>query len=186
MIKLNEKHPFFFIHNWLKSVPSPVTLTFSQYGYREPGNSPSRKVITISSKELSLGWITAQIDSLPSDTELAFHSKVTLNNRVFQIPMIDFSTKLELDILNIRLEIVRKQLNLDPVIYDSGHSFHGYFGCYIPQKSWQKFLGNLLLCNHYADPIVDSRWIGYSLRHGFSALRWSQNTEHYLGLPIQV
>lgn len=71
--------------------------------------------------------------------------------------------------------------------YESGRSFHGYGSRLLTKSEWIEFMGILLLSNQKdLKPTVDPRWIGHRLIGGYSALRWTKNTYHYLNFPSKI
>jgi len=71
--------------------------------------------------------------------------------------------------------------------YASGRSFHGYGESLMEQEEWVEFMGLLLLANQpRLEHTVDPRWIGHRLLAGYSSLRWTCNTSHYLTLPRSI
>ena len=168
-----------------------MTLEFSRYVYKAYGETLSREVFQVPSHELSPAWLDYQKDLLLDDQELALHSRVRLKGEksVYHIPMIDFiNTKSAARIID-RLSTVDNEFSESVSLYRSGNSFHGYYYQLIPEHNWYKFLGKILLCNlptMYEREVVDSRWVGHSLIHGFSALRWSRHTDLYKQEPRLV
>lgn len=116
--------------------------------------------------------------------EVALHSKFKFNGRIFHIPMVDFNVVSEIEMISNKLKIL-KVIDSPLYIYNSGRSFHGYYLNLLTETEWYKYLGALLLLNDRKKPFkyIDSRWIGHSLEHGYSALRLTKNTDNYLNAP---
>ena len=186
---MKKDHPIYSLEkNLLRKKPSLI-LEFSRYIYVSYGVTHSREVFHIKANDIINGWIDDQIDILSEGQELAFHSRVRINENeqtIYHLPMIDFiNTKSETKITDSILPI-NKFLNTDLFLYESGNSYHGYYFLLLTESDWHKFLGKILLCNppsRINDDVVDSRWIGHSLEHGYSALRWSKKTEKYKMVP---
>ncbi len=119
-----------------------------------------------------------------SKYEIALHSGVKIDGNTFQIPMIDFNVDANSKNVIYKLEKL-KVLDNELYIYKSGRSFHGYYLKLLTLTEWYKYLGSLLLLNDRKKPFkfVDSRWVGHSLEHGYSALRLTNNTDQYLRIP---
>jgi hypothetical protein len=124
---------------------------------------------------------------LNKDEELALHSKVRFNNKIYHIPQIDFMTDSFKKVKKTVLEL--KKVNENKIyVYHSGRSYHGYILDLLDKKSWIKYLGDLLLLNYlnFNEEVIDSRWIGHSLKNEFTALRLSCNTKLYKKAPTFV
>jgi len=182
------KHP---IHGLVRSLlqNNNVVLEFSRYIHLGQGRTLSRDIFHVEAGNLGTEWLAKQIGRLSREQELALHSKVLQQGQTYHIPMVDFAQVKSTEILVDKMLPVSELLSTDIALYDSGQSMHGYYFCLIGEREWYEYLGKLLLCN---DPlaadeqVVDSRWVGHSLDHGFSALRWSCNSGIYSGLPQLV
>jgi hypothetical protein len=145
-----------------------------------------RHTFQIAADKVEDRWLSKQLESLQREEELALHSRVNYEGATLHIPMIDFANAASCEDIHTRLQHISEELGQNLWLYSSGRSLHGYYFVLIDERSWQKFLGELLLCNSRSDfpcEIVDSRWVGHSLVHGFSALRWSQNTKRHISSP---
>ncbi|MEP7341307.1 MAG: hypothetical protein ABI977_26490 [Acidobacteriota bacterium] len=183
---ITNTHPIHYIRSSiLKKTPSMV-LEFSRYVYLTQGRTESREIFSVEAGQVDMEWLNQEIDNLTESQELAFHSKIQCNSSVFHIPMVDFVNTASVEDVKFQMGLISKKLCADIRYYNSGRSLHGYFLCSVNEKQWYEFLGSLLLCNSATtvDQIfIDSRWIGHSLEHGFSALRWSHNSGMYKSLP---
>lgn len=186
---MKKDHPIYNLEKHLLKKKPNLILEFSRYVYVTYGVTHSRETFHIKSSDIVNGWIDDQINLLSEGQELAFHSRVKINEEdktIYQLPMIDFiNTKSNIKITE-KISPINKSLNADLFLYESGNSYHGYYFLLLTETDWHKFLGKLLLCNPPArvnGDIVDSRWIGHSLEHGYSALRWSKKTEKYKMIP---
>lgn len=123
--------------------------------------------------------------TLEQDQELALTSRVFFNNRniVYHIPMLD------LDNWNENIDDGATLNSLFPgarfikrTIFESspGHR-HIYFHTILPPTVWLDFLGNAMLT---LSETLDTRWIAYSLKRGYSSLRWTCNTLRYTQTPM--
>jgi hypothetical protein len=186
---VHGRHPIYGLRDFLLQQRAELILEFSRYVHLGLGQTLSRETFHVEARNVDAAWLGEEIRGLSEGQELALHSRVVQNDRVFHIPMVDFAHVDSLKILLIKTQNVRQSLPVDITLYDSGQSMHGYYFCLVDEKDWYKYLGRLLLC----DPpfgsdrqIIDSRWIGHSLEHGFSALRWSCNSAIYQSLPQLV
>lgn len=121
------------------------------------------------------------------DQELAIHSDVRLaTGELKHLVMVDMSTssRAHLDKLRVFLgDHFFQQISW----FASGRSFHGYGATLLSGDEWVRFMGLLLLANRpKLEPTVDPRWIGHRLLAGYSALRWTRNTPHYLVAPTLI
>jgi hypothetical protein len=183
------RHPIHGLRHFLLQQHAELTLEFSRYVHLGLGQTLSRETFHVEAAYVDDSWLANEIRKLSKGQELALHSKVVHEKKIYHIPMVDFANVDSLKILLIKTQTVRQSLPVDIALYDSGQSMHGYYFCLVDEKDWYRYLGRLLLC----DPpfgsdrqIIDSRWIGHSLEHGFSALRWSCNSAIYQSLPQLV
>src|SRR5437588_7190831 len=156
-----ERHPIHGLCHFLLQHHPKLILEFSRYVHLGLGRTLSRETFHVEAKNVGTAWLDDEIRGLSEGQELALHSRVVQNDRIFHIPMVDFAHVDSLKILLIKTGIVRQSLPVDIALYDSGQSMHGYYFCLIDEKDWYKYLGRLLLCNppfNLNDQLVDSRW----------------------------
>ncbi|HNP22605.1 MAG TPA: hypothetical protein PKM63_22190 [Panacibacter sp.] len=152
-------------------------------GEPESGKTEYREIIDIPDIYQFNFFLEQKINSLREREELSFSSRVSVNNEIFHIPMIDFSDAND-EQLFYGVSKLQETFNFDFYLFSSGRSFHAYVDALLPEKEWRKFLGELLLLNNRKENnIVDSRWIGHSIKQEFSSLRLSCNTPLYLAYP---
>lgn len=184
-------HPFSLVHGAIASIPAGkrVALSFSKYIHIGYGKTLSREMCTVTRKNFTEAWLFNQLQSLSEKQEMAFHSKVIVGDEVFHIPMVDCITADRGRAVN-KITSVAVKYEMDCSFVASGNSYHVYFNRILDNKRWLEFLGSLLLLNlppkFNEEDTVDARWIGHSLEHGFSALRWSINTKNYLMAPAII
>jgi len=184
---ITHDHPYFFLAKLYQNEDAIFHL--SKYKYVADSLFDEREFISVRATELTESWLESAINSLDPEYELALHSKVLIRNRTYHIPMIDFSISgsFTTEAVNRMRYFLPKNVMLNMEIYDSGRSFHAYSTTLIQPKKWIEFMGRLLLINSRKDQhIVDTRWVGHRLIGGFSSLRWSNNTNQYLGLPRRI
>lgn len=184
-----QGHPIHALSESLLEHDPELILEFSRYVHLGSGRTLSREIFHVEARELNDTWLAEEIRRLSETQELALHSKVILKDRIYHIPMADFAHVESVETLIVKTRAVCQSLPVEISLYESGRSKHGYFFCLIGEKDWYKYLGRLLLCNPPFDSngqIIDSRWVGHSLEHGFSALRWSCNSGIYQSLPQLV
>lgn len=188
MSTINDKHPYWHVNQIVASEPTIRKLSLSYYIYRPQSLLDERTDISVSRETfLDPTSINLLILNCPNGRDLAFHSTVTLEDgSTRHIPMIDMSTGAR-----AHLEKLKAFLDAETyygfVWFESGRSFHGYGSQLITHSEWVSHMGQLLLSNQKdMKPTVDPRWIGHRLIAGYSALRWSRNTEHYLKMPQRV
>lgn len=159
------------------------TFSYSVYENGESGygDTKLRETKKVSEIEAFFDSLLLRMNDLPVNKELAIHSKVVGEKRS-HIPFIDFICSPDNPDLILSLLELQKTYNYDIYLFKSGRSVHGYLDTMLTERGWEKFLGSLLLLNHET-PITDSRWIGHSLKQGFSSLRLSCNTNRYLSSP---
>jgi len=177
--------PFNIAKQILNSQEVDCILSFSKYDIGEPGFQffQKRKLIHVNSSDFDFVWLEQQINTLKSNQELTWNSKVKISNKFYHVPMIDFEAGVDSDILKIMASDLVSILNLHELwLLKSGSSFHAYGLPLLNKQDWYHYLGILLTLPRNF-PCIDSRWIGHSLRRGYSALRWSHNTKRYKQLP---
>lgn len=182
-------HPIYQVRSQLISRYPGICLEFSKYVYKQYGVTESREIFHAAEDEIDENWLRDQVRNLSGEQELALHSKVMWKSKIYHMPMIDFTNVHTQEDVGPRIQTVDKLLDEDIWIYDSGNSLHGYYFCLIEEGCWNEFLGKCLLCNSPREQphqIIDPRWIGHSLEHGFSALRWSKNTKRHRSIPHLV
>lgn len=183
------EHPVHQIRSELVSRYPGVSLEFSKYVYKEYGVTESREIFHATGDNVGERWLEDQVEQLSDEQELAMHSRIIWKSEVFHLPMIDFINIHTFEDIAPRIETVNEFLDESIYVYNSGNSFHGYYFCLINDKRWHEFLGKCLLRNSprmSPSQIIDPRWIGHSLEHGFSALRWSKNTNRHRSIPHLV
>jgi hypothetical protein len=179
---IDRQHPFYSVTDYLKHTSQDLTLEFSKYMQREKGRTERRIFLRQAFKNVTHEWLGTVLATLERDEELAFHSRIYRHGKQFHLPLVDFRVRMspkdarELVCANCNLEQSRMH------VYDSGRSLHAYYFKLMRRDEWLKYLGDLLLLNYQVE-CVDSRWVGHSLRNGFSALRWSCNTPRYESMP---
>jgi len=203
-MRLNErpvhKHPIIVVEQIVSKYGQDVRLTFSRYQVGPPGDQYTRPRTTFvaDAAKVTREWLRDELQKLKADEELAFHSKVSLNDKIMHIPMIDFDRELPVSTLReLGTRVLRECLSdametnrsgsLTLYSFETGRSYHQYADTLILDSGWCAFLGNLLLLNPAsAQPSVDCRWVGHALKRGYAALRWTRNTERYISLPRLV
>jgi hypothetical protein len=166
-----------------------LMFTYSRYEVAPPGLqavAPRSAVLRVPASDVTLSWIGDRFAELGPREEMAWHSWVECRGVGLHIPMIDFIGRPARAVLCHLSGMLSVEMSLKGslVLFDTGRSFHAYFPDLIPEGSWAKYLGQLLLLNeHDRSPIIDTRWIGHALMRGFAALRWSHNTDRYEAMP---
>ena len=161
------------------------TLHFSKYNIAKPGSQyqQPREVVPVERRDFGIPWINHQINSLTDYQELTWNSNIKTSNMEYHVPMIDFEVGIDNDLLKYALNNLTKELDLQELwCFKSGRSYHAYGLPLLSLQDWYSYLGKLLTLPSIF-PAIDTRWIGHSLRRGYSALRWSHKTTRYRQLP---
>jgi hypothetical protein len=169
----------------IKGIESPL-FSLSIYENGIPGSGKTFRRVIQEIKAISIESLSAAVKSVPANHELALNSRIISGGKLFHMGFIDFSCDTVDDYFYSAIEKLKTQYQHKLWILDSGRSFHGYQDVLLSERQWYDYLGCLLLLNDYKisnREIVDSRWIGHSLRQGFSALRITRNTEAYKRSP---
>ena len=186
---ITEDHPYFFIEQ-IASDNKDAKFHLSKYKYTPDSLLDEREVLTVASGEFTQTWVDHQLSLLRNDQELALHSSVTIKNRTYHVPMIDFafSTEPSPRVLDRIHALLFKSVFLTLNFYETGRSFHAYSTSLMTPSEWLEFMGRLLLVNPKGDrdAIVDTRWVGHRLISGYCSLRWSNNSGQYLRMPRLV
>lgn len=183
---IQQEHPFFFLAEVFAKQNAEFCL--SKYVYRQDSLADSREVVPVRGAQLSQEWLLDLMSSLEPDEELALHSRVVVDGRVFHIPMIDFAiSSLTSTTLDRLRNFLPKRVFLTLGLFDSGRSYHGYSPTLLKPKDWIQFMGRLLLVNpRDGSAVIDTRWVGHRLIGGYCSLRWSNNTGLYVRIPEMV
>lgn len=182
-------HPLGFVYDLADKYGDDLTLTFSKYFYRPGSVFDERVTFEVPISEVSPDWVIQQCLSLDMGWDLALNSKVKdQRGRTLHIGMIDFVGSPDKNLIRTRVnELIATKSARDIDLYNSGRSYHGYILDLMYPSKWREFLGRLLLMNNAKDDaLVDTRWIGHRLVGGYTALRWSSNSGHYLQLPCKI
>ena len=172
-----------------RSRGADLVFAYSVYEVAAPGlqaKAPRSPVYRIPAGEVTFDWLGDRLSELSPGQEMAWHSTVEHQGRIFHIPMIDFVDRPSNAVfceVN-RALTAEMDVSCQFIFFDTGRSFHGYLPELIPAQAWLQYLGRLLTLNENGrPPLIDSRWIGHALVRGFTALRWSHNTTRYLQIP---
>jgi len=158
-------------------------LHFSYYYYVPRSVVDQRTVFSLPAASLNSETLARLILDAPANSELALHSLVQIGSDIGHIPMIDLATSARAHLDKLR-SVMPNEIFDQMVWFSSGRSFHGYGRRLLTPGGWQEFMGRLLLANPpMVNPIVDPRWVGHRLVAGYSALRWTKNTPHYITYP---
>jgi hypothetical protein len=186
-VKIPASHPYWHVRALVEH-SEIAQLRLSYYAYRPQTVEDSRQVLNISARSfLDEPTMEALMDRTPPDHELAIHSDVVLaDSQRCHLVMIDMSTGAKAHLEKLRAFLI-EHVHSDLVWFSSGRSFHGYGNELLAQQEWVRFMGLLLLANKpKLELTVDPRWIGHRLLAGYSALRWTKNTAHYLVAPTRA
>lgn len=180
-----ETHPYWHVRSVVQLRPDVAAVPASYYAYKPQTVADPRTEWLISIDEfLSPEVMAKALENTPPGHEMAIHSDLRLSTGGrAHLVMIDMSTSARAHLGKLRA-FLGNHFFQEVSWYASGRSFHGYGESLLTEGDWVKFMGLLLLANQpRLEPTVDPRWIGHRLMAGYSALRWTRNTEHYLGLP---
>lgn len=184
IINQTNNHPRFIVHKLIEIYGHDLVFEFSYYTYKKNTLVDERRTFKVLSKDITDEYLIDLCKETPNGNNLALHSTIYLNNgSIKHIPMVDLSTKA-VGVISSVLNVLPKLLVSKMIWYESGRSFHGYGTKLISNEEWIQLMGRLLLVNQpQQQPIVDSRWIGHRLIAGYSALRWTKNTDDYIQVP---
>lgn len=183
-----KSHPYWHVRSIVESSPQITVLSLSYYTYHPQSVKDSRQVWQISSRDfLDDEKVERVLSETPSGQELAIHSDVRLESGERKhLVMVDMSTSSRAHLDKLRV-FLGDHFFQQIAWFASGRSFHGYGETLLAEGEWVSFMGLLLLANRpKLEATVDPRWIGHRLLAGYSALRWTRNTSHYLVAPARI
>lgn len=184
-----EWHPRQLVEELVTRRGRDLVFTYSRYEVAEPGlqaTAPRSDVLRVPASDVTSSWLADRFAALGPNEEMAWHSWVECKGVGFHIPMIDFIGHPDPSELSQLSKVLAARMGLKGhfVFFETGRSFHGYFPDLIAEGALPKYLGQLLLLNKHDRPeLIDTRWVGHALVRGFTALRWSHNTNRYRGMP---
>jgi hypothetical protein len=184
-----QEHPGLVVEEITGRYGPNLTFTYSRYEVAPPGlQAMARRsaVLEVLGSDVTPEWIADHLSDLGPNEELAWHSRVDCKGVSLHIPMVDFVGRPDRSLLRDAGRTLTAEIGIHGslIVFDTERSFHGYFADLISEQAWPKYLGELLLLNETnRPPVVDARWVGHSLARGFTALRWSKNTNRYPAMP---
>lgn len=182
-------HPYWHARSIVDEYHDEISyLHFSYYDYVPQSLIDRRTTFSISPHEfLDCDAVWAIMQGTPFGQELAFHSNVlSISGEQKHIPMVDMSTGSAAQLAKLK-PFLGEELFQRFKWFRSGRSFHGYGKVLVTDREWVSLMGILLLANQKGlAPTVDPRWVGHRLIAGYSALRWTKNTSHYINLPNEI
>ncbi len=187
-----QGHPCLLVEEIAARYGADLIFTYSRYEVAPPGLqaiAPRSAVLRVPAREVTPDWIADRFAELGPNEEMAWHSRVERGSVSFHIPMIDFVGRPAHSLLCEVGRELRAEIDLggNLILFDTGRSFHGYFLDLLPERAWPKYLAQLLILNeHDRQPVIDARWVDHALMRGFTALRWSHNTNRYRAIPHLV
>jgi hypothetical protein len=185
-------HPCLLLEQIVARRGADLIFTYSRYEVAPPGlqeAAPRSDVFRVPACDVTLDWLTDRFGELGPNEEMAWHSWVERKGVGFHIPMIDFIGRPAHSVLCEVSRMLTAEMGLSGhfVFFETGRSFHGYSSDLIPERAWPNYLGQLLILNEHDRPaVIDTRWVGHALVRGFTALRWSHNTNRYRAMPRLV
>lgn len=185
---ISQLHPYWHVRSVIERRSDVLAVPVSYYTYQPRTVEDSRTTWLIPTEDfLDPLHMFQLMEATPAGQELAVHSDVRLRNKEHaHLVMVDMSTSAKAHIEKLRAFIGDNFFH-KIAWYESGRSFHGYGETLLSEAEWVKFMGLLLLVNQpKLEPTVDPRWIGHRLLAGYASLRWTKNTQHYLGVPTSI
>jgi hypothetical protein len=187
-----QGHPCLVLEEIAARHGADLIFTYSRYEVAAPGlqaAAPRSDVLRVAARDVTPAWLADRFAELGPNEEMAWHSCVECKGVGFHIPMIDFIGRPAHSVLCEVIQMLAAEIGISGhfTFFETGRSFHGYFSDLIPERVWPKYLGQLLILNdHDRPPVIDTRWVGHALVRGFTALRWSHNTNRYRVMPRLV
>lgn len=184
--KYNE-HPLDFLLQLPKIFKgSEFDFELSSYSYKPQSADDSRKVYRVDAEKLIEEFESIRL-TLPGETEIAVHSRVFIDEKIYHFPMADLIGKLNQSNIQNVVECFKYFQSKSIMLYDSGRSEHIYGLSLIDHHNWLAFMGRLLLLNLPGqNPIIDSRWVGHRLIGGYGSLRLTNFSKQYYKIPTLI
>ena len=184
--KYNE-HPLDFLLQLPKIFKgSEFDFELSSYSYKPQSADDSRKVYRVDAEKLIEEFESIRL-TLPGETEIAVHSRVFIDEKIYHFPMADLIGKLNQSNIQNVVECFKYFKSKSIMLYDSGRSEHIYGLSLIDHHNWLAFMGRLLLLNLPGqNPIIDSRWVGHRLIGGYGSLRLTNFSKQYYKIPTLI
>lgn len=167
---------------WLaKEYPEIEIFSFVFYERREKDppeleekirSGPSDIFLELSREEVLSGGLDYLLERFEPELSLGVNSNVVFKDgRLGQIPMMDFNCEIN----EKNAELISRlmtMIDLQCFLAISGVSYHSIAKEIVieDQRKWEQFLGKCLLSG-----LADARYIGHSLKRGFSTLRISSS-----------
>jgi hypothetical protein len=182
-----QNHPRLIAHKIIEAYGTDFDFEFSYYTYKKNTIEDIRTTFKVAAKKVTEQSLIDICNATPDGNNLAFHSTVYFDDgSIRHIPMVDLATK-GVGVISKVLTVLPSELANKMIWFESGRSFHGYGTHLIDSETWTQLMGRLLLVNQpQQQPIVDPRWIGHRIIAGYSALRWTKNTNDYIQIPKLV
>lgn len=184
-----NRHPIIWISSIVQNYVSngimtrDAFLSFSKYRYIQRSYHDLRTKYNVNQNNLDTEFLLSALMDLDDGEDLAFQSDIYDCGGRYHIPLIDFSVK-DIRFLENPLREFSAYWNMGFFLFNSGRSFHAYGNRIIDHQEWGRFMGSLLLINNPGGArIIDDRWIGHRIMAGYSALRWSKNSNQYKRYP---
>lgn len=194
-----EKHPLTLLSErarWDKSIKHYRLSSYDGarvYGYGPVQFEDSVAIAPENIIEQGLNFINVSaskgLDTIVSSEVSVFNKWDGL--KTLHMPQVDckFTPDHTLDWITSKFQVKFAAMTgvCFPTIFNSGHSYHAYSSTLLNQDGWLHFMGGLLLVpNIEEESFADTRWVGWQLQKGASALRLSCCDGHYLHTPIKV
>ncbi len=182
-----SQHPVSILQSFFKKIVrlhSQAEAEFSYYSYSPQTIVDQRELFKVPLASITPLWLKEVLTKIPSGVELAFHSRIWVDELPYHIPMADFSVSHRAKRLLPNLIIVGS-LKLKPIWFDSGRSYHVYSSLLLNDDELVGYFAELLTLPK-SEKLVDVRWVGHRLMAGYASLRWSCNTKQYLKIPEKL
>lgn len=190
---LDNTHPLIALDKIINSLPATqLEFRFLAYSYKDGDYADEKNYewheeacfngLEITSRCYELDQFFKKAAEKGRDVVVC--SDVTVGGAEgWHIPLIDFACNPKYNEIGRRDDIKCPLRFKELVFFNSGRSMHAYGIELLKTDDWVKFMGRCLLMNFQDFEIADTRWIGWCLDRGFSALRLSCQNEKYKQLP---
>ncbi len=170
-------------------------------GYGKHDTAPNdREYFEVPLAIVSDRWLAGVLAHLPADRTFGFTGRVfieqpsalgTPSRNEFFVPVLDLKgTECPpQEAINFHFDLGGSDLDgseTEMALYETDKSFHIYIAKLLPIADLQHFLADALLFNETQKrgkkkddliEVIDTRWVGHSLRRGAATVRWSRKNQ---------
>ena len=190
-----EKHPITILQPYfshlLERYGQGIQCELSRYRYVPKSLLDHRDTFRIPMHDLTSEWLEIEIARLGSDEEIAFHSRVFLEDgSEMHLPVFDFLAPNPVPLWQEHMKALTDFPVKRILFFQSGRSMHGYAPDLLVSQNELLDIWGVMIATFYGfdlgfdyESYLDYRWMGHRLQGGYGSLRWTCQTQQYLQYP---